>query len=95
MNITKKDVLNVANLAMLDVTDAQANTLTEEMSGLIDLVSILNELDLDGVQPTNHIVPNVNVFRDDVVTNDNRRDELLKLAPQSVAGCFAVPKILE
>ena len=95
MNITKKDVLNVANLAMFDVTDAQANTLTEEMSSLIELVSVLNELDLDDVAPTNHIVPNVNVFRDDVVTNGNHRDELIALSPKNEAGCFAVPKILE
>ena len=93
MDITKKEVLYVANLARLNVSEEQADKLTSEMESIINFAHMLSEIDLDDVQPVGNRLQNV--FREDVVTNGNRRDEMLANAPKSEAGCYSVPKIID
>jgi len=77
--------------------------LTEEERAktLIDLKSILeymdklNELDTSSVEPLSHAFPLTNVYREDVVTNQNLRDAILANAPTQKDGCFKVPKTVE
>ena len=77
--------------------------LTEEERAktLIDLKSILeymdklNELDTSSVEPLSHAFPLTNVYREDVVTNQNFRDAILANAPTQKDGCFKVPKTVE
>jgi len=73
----------------------------EKEKTLIDLRSILgyidklNELDTDSVEPLSHAFPITNVFREDVVTNSDRRDAILSNAPAQKDGSFKVPKTVE
>lgn len=95
MKITKDDVMYVANLARLNVSDEEADKLTTEMESIIAFADMLGEVDTEGIEPTNHAMKVSNVFREDIVTESYDRDELLANAPDKQAGCFCVPKVVE
>ena len=65
------------------------------MKTLQDYIDKLNELDTTGVEPMSHVFPVNNVFREDVVTNGDDRDEILANAPAKKDGAFMVPKTVE
>ena len=62
---------------------------------MLDFVDMLSELDTTGVEPMSHVFPVQNVFREDVVENGDRRDDMLKNAPKQKDGSFQVPKTLK
>ena len=62
------------------------------MANMLDYIDTLNELDTEGVEPMSHVFPINNVFREDVVTNGDDREEILSNAPESKDGAFVVPK---
>ena len=55
----------------------------------------MNELDTSGVEPMSHVFPVHNVFREDVVTNGDEREEILANAPEAKEGAFVVPKTFD
>lgn len=95
MKITKEQVEHVANLARLNLTDAEKDRLTNEMEEIIRFADKLNKLDTEGIEPTAHVIPIKNVYREDVVRPSYDRDKILANAPSSDEGCFKVPKIVE
>ena len=95
MSITKEEVLYVAGLARLNVSEEQADTLTGEMESIINFANMLAELDIGDVPPVASGIRLENVFRADIVTNGDQREAMLANAPESEAGCYAVPKIIE
>jgi len=95
MKISKDDVKYVANLARLNVTEAEADKLAIEMESIITFADMLAELDTSNIEPTNHAIKMENVFRDDIITGSFDRDLLLENAPSKEAGCFSVPKVVE
>ncbi len=95
MKISKDVVKYVANLARLNVTEAEADKLATEMESIITFADMLTELDTSNIEPTNHAIKMENVFRDDIVIGSYDRDLLLENAPSKEAGCFSVPKVVE
>lgn len=95
MKISKDDVLYVANLARLNVSEQEAEKLAVEMGSIIDFADMLSEVDTNGIEPTNHAMKMENVFREDVITGSYDRDLILKNAPSKEAGCYSVPKVVE
>lgn len=95
MKITKEEILHVARLAKLSLTDEEANALRADMEGIIDFASELSALDTEGVIPTAHARQMVNAFREDEIKPSYERDDILKNAPQKISGGFAVPKVVE
>lgn len=93
--ITKDQVKHVANLARLAVTDKEAEQLTEDLRAIIGYAEKLNELDTEGVEPTTHVLDLKNVMRKDEPREWITQEEALKNAPDSEAGQFKVPSILE
>ena len=67
----------------------------EDEKPMLDYFDKLNELDTTGVEPMSHAFPVYNVFREDVVTNGDERDDMLRNAPESKEGMFKVPKTVE
>ena len=65
------------------------------MANMLDYIDTLNELDTSGVEPMSHVFPVNNVFREDVVTNEDDRDEILANAPEAKDGAFVVPKTFD
>jgi aspartyl-tRNA(Asn)/glutamyl-tRNA(Gln) amidotransferase subunit C len=93
--IQKKDVEHVARLARLALTDAELEKMREQLNGILAYIEKLNALDTQGVEPTSHAVPMVNVMRDDEERPCLPRDEALANAPDRAGEFFRVPRIIE
>ncbi|MBE7030426.1 MAG: Asp-tRNA(Asn)/Glu-tRNA(Gln) amidotransferase subunit GatC [Ruminococcaceae bacterium] len=93
MKITKEEILHVAQLARLRLSDAEMDELN--MEGVIGFANQLSELNLDEVEPTNHVSDVYNVLRADEVKPSFDRDDILKNAPSKERGCVLVPKVVD
>jgi aspartyl-tRNA(Asn)/glutamyl-tRNA(Gln) amidotransferase subunit C len=88
------DVAHVANLARLALSEGEVEQFTEQLTVILDHAQDVAALDLDGVPPTAHPLPLVNVLRPDEVRPTLDRDEVLAQAPAAEDGRFRVPRIL-
>ena len=89
--IDREQVLHVAKLARLRLIDEEVETMTGELSGILDHVDRIGNLDLEGVEPTSHVVALENVLRADEPWESLPRDVALANAPEPVDGAFRVP----
>lgn len=89
--IDRDQVLHVARLARLELTEDELGRMAGELSTILDHVERMNELDLDGVEPTSHVVQLENVFRPDEPRPSWAREEILEPAPDPADGAFRVP----
>lgn len=93
--LTRDDVAKVARLALLDLTDAELDQFTPQLDAILDHARDLEEFDLDGVPPTHHPYPLVNVFRPDVPElAEDVREEALAAAPAVEDHQYRVPPVL-
>ena len=76
-------------------TEEELEKYTTELSDIVNFANELSNIDVDGVQPTNHILDIKNVFRKDEVQPSYDREKILKNAPSKDAGCVSVPKVVE
>ena len=86
---------NVCILAKLSLSEEEKEKAKADMGKMLDYIDKLNELDTSSVEPMSHVFPVSNVFREDVVTNGDDRDNILKNAPEERDGAFVVPKTFE
>lgn len=89
--IDRDQVLHVARLARLRLTDTEVERMTGELSGVLEHVDRIAELDLSETEPTEHVVDLVNVLRDDVHHGGLERERALANAPDSDDDSFRVP----
>jgi aspartyl-tRNA(Asn)/glutamyl-tRNA(Gln) amidotransferase subunit C len=89
--IDRDQVLHVAKLARLTVSDDEVDRMAEELSKILEHVETMNELDLEGVEPTSHVVDLTNVLREDVPRPGLPREKALEQAPDAADGGFRVP----
>ncbi len=94
-SITPAEVLHVARLARLELSEAELETMRAQLTSILTYIDRLKALDVTGVEPTSHAVPLVNVMRDDEVVPSFPRDEMLRNAPDRVGEFFRVPRIIE
>ena len=93
--IERKDVEHVARLARLALTDAELEKMRDQLNGILTYIEKLNALETDGVEPTSHAVPLVNVMRDDETWTCLPQDVALANAPERSDAFFRVPRIIE
>lgn len=93
-SLTRDDVLKVAVLARLRLTDSEVADLTVQLDRVLDYVAVLNEVDTDDVDPLVHAVETSNVFRTDEIRESLPREEALANAPGTDGRSFLVPAIL-
>ena len=93
-SISREEVVYVARLARLDLTEEETALFATQLSSVIDHVAALRRLDTTGVKPTSHPLELVNVVRSDVVVPSLERAVVLAAAPASEDGKFKVPSIL-
>jgi len=93
--ISDETIDYVSILAKLELSDEEREAAKKDMGRMLDYIDKLNELDTSGVEPMSHVFAVSNVFRDDVVTNGDDRDNILKNAPKQKDGAFQVPKTVE
>jgi aspartyl-tRNA(Asn)/glutamyl-tRNA(Gln) amidotransferase subunit C len=89
--IDREQVLHVARLARLKLTDEEVERMARELSGILGHVDKVSELDLDGVEPTSHVVELENVVRPDEPRPSWPREDLLTRAPDAADGAYRVP----
>lgn len=85
----------ISILAKLEVSGEEREQARKDMGRMLDYIDKLGELDTQGVEPMSHLFPVQNVFREDVVTNGDMRDAILKNAPGEKDGMFMVPRTFE
>ncbi|MHA7965973.1 Asp-tRNA(Asn)/Glu-tRNA(Gln) amidotransferase subunit GatC [Paenibacillus sp. CAU 1782] len=95
MSISIKDVQHVANLARLELSDGEQQQFMEQLNAILKYAEKLNELNTDDVQPTSHVLPIVNVMRDDVKKESLPLEKVLLNAPDEEDGQIRVPAVLE
>jgi aspartyl-tRNA(Asn)/glutamyl-tRNA(Gln) amidotransferase subunit C len=93
--IRPEDVEHVARLARLALSDDERERMRTELDVILAYIDKLNAVDTDGVEPTSHAVPLVNVMRDDEPRPSFDRDEMLRNAPDRAGPSFRVPRIIE
>ena len=89
------DLEQVVTLARIELTAEEQDRLGPQLEEILKYVEKLNELDVDGVEPTAHAVPLTNVTRADEVRPSLPHDEVMRNAPRTANGLFIVPKIVE
>ena len=92
--ITRDEVAHLANLARIDLSDAELDHLAPQLSVILESVASINEVASGDVPPTSHPLPLVNVFRDDEVAPGLTAEQALAGAPASEDQRFSVPRIL-
>ena len=93
--LTTEEVTYMAELARLKLSTRETETFREQLSAVLDYVDCISELDLSAVAPTRSVAPLRSVLRADEVCESLPREELLRNAPETEAGCFRVPAILD
>jgi len=84
-------VLHVARLARLELSDDEVGRMAAELSHVLDHIEKIRELDLDGVPPTSHVIDVVNALRADVPAPSLAREVILAAAPERLNDGFGVP----
>jgi aspartyl-tRNA(Asn)/glutamyl-tRNA(Gln) amidotransferase subunit C len=92
--LSRHDVLHVARLTRLDLTEEEIERFTDQLSAVLEHAADVAALPTEGVPPTAHPIPLENVLRDDVVQPPLDREEVLAEAPATESGRFRVPPIL-
>ncbi len=91
MSISREQVLHVARLARLDLSDDEVERLTAELAAILDAVSKVSELDLADVPPTAHPLALVNAWAEDVPRDSLSLDDVFANAPVREGDAFRVP----
>ncbi len=92
--ITRTDVEHVARLARLALTDDEIERFTGQLEVILEHAADVSSLDTEGIPPTAHPLPLLNVLRPDTARPGLPREEVLAMAPEAEDGRFRVPRIL-
>ena len=91
MAISREDVLHVARLARLEIPEDEIERVRAELGAILEAVGKVAELDLEGVEPTSHVVDLTNVLREDIPRPSLDRETALEQAPDATETGFRVP----
>lgn len=95
MHVDETTVRRIARLARIKITDEEAKGLEKELSGILDWVEQLKQVDTDAVEPMTRVVAQDLKMREDVVTDGAKADDIVANAPVSEDHFFVVPKVVE
>jgi aspartyl-tRNA(Asn)/glutamyl-tRNA(Gln) amidotransferase subunit C len=93
-SITRDEIAHLANLARIDLTEAELDHLAPQLSVILESVASISGVADENTPPTSHALPLTNVFREDAVTPGLTADEALSGAPEQEGQRFKVPRIL-
>lgn len=93
--ISDETIEYVGILAKLELSEEEKEQAKKDMGSMLDYIDKLGELDTAEVEPMSHVFPVNNVFREDVVTNGDIREDILKNAPGEKEGMFVVPRTFD
>jgi aspartyl-tRNA(Asn)/glutamyl-tRNA(Gln) amidotransferase subunit C len=95
MKLSREEVLHIARLARVALTEAEITRMSEQLSNLLEHFEVLQQVDTEGVPPTAQSVELQSVMRDDVIVPSLSQDDVLANAPRREDDCFRVRAVLE
>ena len=95
MQVSKKEILHIANLAQLELKDEEIEKYMENLQEILDFANIVNNAPVDGLDVTIGANEAKNVFRKDEVKLFKDVDSLLQNAPEQTNHMFKIPKVLD
>jgi len=93
--LSLQDVQRIARLARLELSGAETEAMREQMNAILAMVDQMAAVDTRGVEPMSHPQDVTQRLRDDVVTEPDRREDFLALAPQAEDGLYLVPRVID
>lgn len=95
MSLGLDDVRRIAELAHVDLSEAQSVQMQAELNDIFQMIERIQAVDTDNVEPMMHPHDGIQRLREDKVTFGNDRDENVKNAPEEFEGMFLVPQVIE
>ena len=95
MSLTEKDVDYIAKLSRLSLSDDEKKNFTVQLEQILKYVEKLKQLNTDDVEPTAHILPVKNVFREDVAKQHPNSKYAVEQSPLLIDGLYGVPQVIE
>ena len=95
MALDKSEVEKIAHLARLHISESEAEEVSNRITDILALIDQMQSLDTEAIEPLAHPLEVIQRLRVDEVTEENQRERLQTLAPNSKDGLYLVPKVLE
>jgi len=95
MSLTTDEVKKIAYLARLGIDETDIDAYASDLSNMLDLMTQMGETNTDDVKPMAHPMDQMQRLRPDVATENNQRENFQSIAPQTEAGLYLVPKVLD
>jgi aspartyl-tRNA(Asn)/glutamyl-tRNA(Gln) amidotransferase subunit C len=95
MSLTLEQVQRIAHLARVEISESEASTTRDHLNGIFELIEQMQAVNTAGVEPMAHAQDLSQRLRDDAVTEADRRAAFQAVAPETEAGLYLVPKVIE
>ncbi|OGS92869.1 MAG: asparaginyl/glutamyl-tRNA amidotransferase subunit C [Gallionellales bacterium GWE2_58_10] len=95
MSLSNADVRKVARLARLAMSETEIESARAQLSGIFNLIAEMQAVDTTGIEPMSHAQDVSQRLREDKVTETNQREAFQAIAPQTEAGLYLVPQVIE
>ena len=95
MSLSNDQVGHIARLARIALSDTELDATRAKLNGIFELIEQMQAVDTSGVEPMSHPQELATRLRPDLVTEADRREAFQKVAPQTEAGLYLVPKVIE
>jgi aspartyl-tRNA(Asn)/glutamyl-tRNA(Gln) amidotransferase subunit C len=95
MSLTQEQVRRIAHLARIEISDAEADATRDQLNGIFALIEEMQAVDTRGVAPMAHAQEVAQRLREDRVTETDQRTDFQAIAPETEAGLYLVPKVIE
>jgi aspartyl-tRNA(Asn)/glutamyl-tRNA(Gln) amidotransferase subunit C len=95
MSLSLEQVQRIAHLARIEISEAEARTTQDHLNGIFALIEQMQAVDTSGVAPMDHAQDLAQRLREDAVTETDRRAAFQAVAPETEAGLYLVPKVIE
>jgi aspartyl-tRNA(Asn)/glutamyl-tRNA(Gln) amidotransferase subunit C len=95
MPLTPEEVRRIAELARIGISDAEARKIQTELNDIFELIGRMQKVDTEGIAPMTHAQGLTLRLREDAVTETDQRELFQSIAPQTDAGLYLVPKVIE
>jgi aspartyl-tRNA(Asn)/glutamyl-tRNA(Gln) amidotransferase subunit C len=95
MSLSLEEVHKIARLARIELADGEAQDTLDKLNGIFGLIEQMQAVDTTGIEPMSHPQDVAQRLRDDDATEPNRREAFQAVAPQTEAGLYLVPQVIE
>lgn len=94
MKIDEQTVKQIAKLAAIELSGNEITEFTSDLDSILQYIEVLNEVNVDNIEPTSHVHGINNAFRDDVLRDSLDREKALSCAAQTQGSSFKVPRVI-